>query len=159
MMKGMCYGDSERKTPLHYTGCGLDDVYLCSGYELIPAEDGDDLVIQDIDGLHRAIGEFLARHKKGLSGKEFRFLRKQMNLTQSELATLMGSTDQAVARWEKAKSRIPGSSETLIRVMYLGHVEKEFHLHEVLRDLRSADAPVIDRQLFTETEDGWKAAA
>jgi DNA-binding transcriptional regulator YiaG len=155
----MRYGDSEAKEPLHYTWCGLDDVYLCSGYERIPTDEGDDIVIQDLGGLHRVIGEYLARHKKSLSGKEVRFLRKQLDLSQSELAVLMGTTDQAVARWEKGKTRISGAAETLVRVIYLGHVSKAIDVQEVLRELRSSDAPMSDKQIFTETAEGWKAAA
>jgi DNA-binding transcriptional regulator YiaG len=35
--------------------------------------------------LHRAIGAFLVTEKKVLSGKELRFIRKEMDLTQAEL--------------------------------------------------------------------------
>src|SRR5665213_898778 len=102
---------------------GLDDVYLCSGYEQVPNGDGTfDITVHDQDGLHRAIGEFLVREKKALSGKELRFLRRQMDVTQSELATLLGTTDQAVARWEKEQTRISGVADTLLRVIYLGHI-------------------------------------
>jgi hypothetical protein len=66
---------------------------MCSGYERIPNEDGSyDLVIHDPDGWHRAIGKYLALKKKALSGKEIRFLRKQIDLTQSELAVLLATT-------------------------------------------------------------------
>ncbi|HEY6456016.1 MAG TPA: hypothetical protein VIY90_12130 [Steroidobacteraceae bacterium] len=65
--------------PLHYNWSGLDDVYLVSGYEKIPTDEGDDIIIQDLDGLHRAIADHFTFTKKALNGKEVRFLRKQMD--------------------------------------------------------------------------------
>lgn len=48
-------------------------------------------------GLHRAIGHTLA-HKPHLSGLEFRFLRKELGLSQAALAELLGYADgQAIA--------------------------------------------------------------
>jgi transcriptional regulator with XRE-family HTH domain len=42
-----------------------------------------------------------------MSGREFRFLRKQMSLTQAELAECLGVTDQTVATiTKKGRSRI-----------------------------------------------------
>ena len=40
----------------HYTESGLDNVYLVNGFEFIPSPSGKSVVIQDIDGLHNAIG-------------------------------------------------------------------------------------------------------
>jgi len=76
--------------PLHYTECGLDDVYLVSGYERETTPYGDGIIIRDLDNLHKAIGIYLVQEKKVLNGKEIRFLRKQMDLTQSELSRYFG---------------------------------------------------------------------
>src|SRR3954469_2137914 len=78
------------KAPIQYTDCGLDDVYLVSGYEIEDSHHGKSLSIKNLDELHRAIGCYLASQKKVLSGKELRFLRKQMDLTQAELGKLVG---------------------------------------------------------------------
>ena len=56
----------------HYTESGLDNVYLVNGFTYVDRPDGREVVIEDIDGLHRAIGEFLITNRKNLSGKEIR---------------------------------------------------------------------------------------
>jgi len=76
--------------PLHYTDCGLDDVYLVSGYRIEQTPSGQVLTITNVEQLHRVIGCQLAKQKRALSGKELRFLRKQINLTQSELGKFIG---------------------------------------------------------------------
>jgi DNA-binding transcriptional regulator YiaG len=98
-----------------YTESGLDNVYLENGFHY---ENGD-VQIDDIDGLHRAIGEFLITHKKDLSGKEIRFLRQEMLLSQSILARLIGVSERAVIRWEKAgPGQVPSPAEAAVRMLY-----------------------------------------
>jgi putative transcriptional regulator len=46
--------------------------------------------IENINGLHRAIGLHIVEKLEPMSGREFRFLRKQMGLTQSELSAHLG---------------------------------------------------------------------
>ncbi len=101
----------------HYLECGLDDVYLMNGYERIRSARGTSIAIRDVDRLHRAIGEHLCRHKKDLSGKEVRFLRRELLVSQATLAHLLGLSEQTVHRWEKEKSGMPKAAEALVRLL------------------------------------------
>ena len=144
----------------HYKGCGLDDIYLVNGYELTKASDGEEeICINDLDGLHRTIGERLVIHKKDLSGKELRFLRKQMDLTQSELARFIGLSVQQVARWEKNQCQISGPADYMLRALYLEEMQGKISLRKFLKELDGTDTIMEKKQLFTEEDDGWKAAA
>jgi putative transcriptional regulator len=158
-MNKFCYGDEAIKEPFHYRMCGLDDIYLNSGYERTDGDYGTGVVIQDMDGLHRAIGEFLSRHKKTLNGKEVRFLRHEMDLTQAQLGDIMRVTDQTVARWEKQEVPIPGPAEMLLRALYLGHAAKAVDVLALAAELRANDAPTSDKQHFAPTDHGWQAIA
>lgn len=158
-MNNFCYGHHEPKEPLHYRMCGLDDVYLTSGYEVTETEYGRGVVIQNVDGLHRAIGDFLARHKKALNGKEVRFLRHEMDLTQAQLSDIMRVTDQTVARWEKGEVAIPGPAEMLLRAVYLCHIDGSVDARAIAATLREMDSPTSDRQLFAPTDRGWEPIA
>lgn len=154
----------KKQSPLHYNWCGLDDVYLVSGFERVPAEKGyeeygDGVVIQDLEGLHRAIAEHLVLTKKSLSGKEIRFLRERMDLSQRGLATLMRTTDQAVARWEKGQTNISGPAEMLLRVLYMECVSKSIDVHALSNALTLIDDVLTKRQLFTESDGKWMAVA
>ena len=66
------------KEPYHYKGCGLDDVYLVSGYDVDETPYGSGVRIRHLDKLHEAIGLYLVSSRKVLSGKELRFLRMKM---------------------------------------------------------------------------------
>jgi len=152
----MRFGNHQHKAPLHYTLSGLDDVYLISGYEIEDTEDGPVLSVHDVDGLRRAIGKYLATEKKVLNGKEIRFLRKELDLTQAELAGLLRIGDQQVARWEKGLCEMPGPADGLLRFIYLEEIGASgFSVRELLKDLEEFDAPVQDAQLFAVTATGW----
>lgn len=146
--------------PLHYNWCGLDDVYLRSGYERIQTDDGDDIVIQDMDGLHRAIATNLTLHKKALNGKEVRFLRHEMDISQKELGKVLRVTDQTVARWEKGEILIPGPEELLLRITYLASIYGKVDVRAVADRLADVDdSPGDGRQVLQRTEQGWQAIA
>ena len=138
----------------HYTECGLDDVYLLSGHDVHATPYGEGVSIHDVDGLHRAIGRWLALEKKSLSGKEIRFLRKELGLTQERLADRLGTTCQTLARWEKDKVPIPGPADILLRVIYLsemfGRADTKLGLR--LRALEGAAGEVT----FTSRDGKWQ---
>lgn len=145
--------------PYHYTMCGLDDVYLVSGYKRAESEYGNGVVIHNLDGLHEAIGTHLVMTKKALNDKEVRFLRHEMDVTQAHLGDLLRVTDQTVARWEKGEVAIPGPADLLLRMFYLGHISKKVDVRQLAEDLRASDSPTIDKQMFASTEEGWLLAA
>jgi putative transcriptional regulator len=149
----------ENVKKIQYKGCGLDDVYLVGGYEIINTHYGEGVSIRDMDGLHRAIGEHLATQKKELSGKELRFLRKEMDLTQSELGRFIGLSSQQVARWEKAQQPISGPADFLLRKLYLEHINGKASLKELVEELDSTDVTASDEQVFTESNGQWRAVA
>lgn len=150
---------ARRKAPLHYTMCGLDDVFLQNGYKRYLTPEGSGVAVANLDGLHRAIGLHIVARKILLSGKEIRFLRTQMDLTQSELARLIGCDTQQIARYEKGENRIPGPADRLLRMIYRNILDGEIAVREILEALDAMDARESGRQVFTSTPDGWRAAA
>lgn len=144
------------KEPYHYTECGLDDVYLVNGYTIERTNYGEGVSISHVDELHNAIGHFLVTEKKALCGKELRFLRKEMNLTQAELGRLVGLSDQQVARWEKDKYEIPSAADYLVRYFYLQHIKAPDDLRNLIEMLKDMDAQPSDQLIFEPTKEGWK---
>jgi DNA-binding transcriptional regulator YiaG len=147
--------------PYRYTQCGLDDVYLLNGYHMRETPYGAGVAIQDVEDLHRAIAEHLVKNKPLLNGKEIRFLRKLIDLTQAELALLLGCNVQTVARWEKGQSEVNGPADKMIRVLYLAHSEgRPMHdLIKIIQELSQLDSPQGGMCVFEETDDGWRKAA
>ncbi len=107
--------------PYHYVASGLNNIFLLNGVSETMTDYGPMVHIENINGLHCAIGLHIVERSEPMSGPEFRFLRKQMGLSQSELAKLFGVTDQTIANYEKGKSGLGGlgSADPLMRAHYL----------------------------------------
>ncbi|WP_109105991.1 helix-turn-helix domain-containing protein [Azospirillum sp. TSO35-2] len=156
-----CLVGEEVKEPYHYTGCGLDGIYLVNGYDVLETEYGQGVSIKNVDGLLDAIADYLVQSKKDLAGKEIRFLRTRMDITQSELGRLLGMSTQQVARWEKDKSEIPGPADRLLRLLYAEHSGKGINIRAVLQILDEFDSSRANRAMFEPDESGehWRRAA
>lgn len=157
-IQGFLHREETTREPYHYTACGLDNVYLFNGYELWQTEDGEGVSIRDLDSLHHAIGLSLAEHKKLLSPKELRWFRKQLDLTQSELARLLGYSSQMVARWEKGECEINGAAERILRMLYIEQVSEEVTVRDVLQTLDTLDDVDETIARFEVTDQGWRTA-
>jgi DNA-binding transcriptional regulator YiaG len=152
-------GEERRKEPVLYPGCGLDDIWLASGYDLETVEGEVCITVRDLDGLREAIGRSLVKRKKLLNGKEIRFLRHEMELAQTKLAQLVGSDAQQIARYEKGQSKMPGPVDRLLRMLFREHLKDPTVIREFLEAVDQMDGQMVDKQVFDETPDGWKAAA
>lgn len=148
------------EAPFHYKRCGLDNVYLLNGFE-VEIEDGERYTsVIDVDTLHKAIGLHLVSNRKLLTGKELRFLRREMDLTQSEVGRLINQNSQQVARWEKGESKIPGPADRLIRIMYLSSFEGILESPlEFLDELDNLDDINGENLSFCKQDDRWLEAA
>ena len=141
----------------HYTESGLQNVWLANGYTVRKTPYGKGVSINDVEGLHRLIGRTLAR-KAHLTGAELRFLRKEMGMSQSGLASLLGTTEQSVSLWER-RGRIPKTSDRFMRLVYLEHIGENQKIKELVERLNSLDQQAMERLEFTETKGQWKEAA
>ncbi|WP_298259898.1 helix-turn-helix domain-containing protein [Bradyrhizobium sp.] len=138
------YGETVGK-PLHYTACGLDDVYLYNGFtrEIIDGEEY--ITVENLDGLWKSIGLYLVTTKKTLAPKEIRFLRDHMDMTQAQLGALLRVSDQTVARWEKGETvPMTGSADFMLRVLFLGSPIAQPQGRELLQKLKELCEGIID---------------
>ena len=104
------------KSWFHYTACGLDNVWLANGFTVRATKYGEGVAIEDVDGLHRLLATILVEKKGLLAGKEFRFLRVHLGLTQQGLAKLMGGvSENAVSLWER-KDTVPAINDHWLRM-------------------------------------------
>ena len=141
----------------HYTDSGLDNVWLENGYTPHKTAYGEGISIQDTAGLHKAIGAWLIEAPKPLNGAELRFIRMEMELTQRDLAGILGSDEQAVRRWEKHRSKpFNGPADRLLRAVYHEYLEGDGSVRRMVDRLAHLDQ--IDRVdvRFCETKQGWQ---
>lgn len=154
----MQHGNCSQPSPYHYTECGLDNVYLLNGYECEDYGGEEYVSVKAVEQLHNAIGLYLVSQRKALSGSEIRFLRKEMDLTQGDLADLLGTSDQSVARWEKEQSQIQSAAHTLLRLIYISHAKGEIDVDALVREFHARDdGPEVARLEFDG--ENWAAAA
>ena len=141
----------------HYRECGLDNIFLLNGFTVRETRHGKAVGIEDIDGLHQAIGTHLAREKRALTGAELRFLRIELGLSQKLLGMLLGKSAQTVARWEKGQSRIDGTADRVVRVLYAEQTGENEKIRNVLQELAALDDLAGDDEFrFEDTEEGWR---
>jgi DNA-binding transcriptional regulator YiaG len=154
-----CYEGEALREPILYRGCGLDDVYLRGGYERVQTPEGEGIVVKHLDELRKAITLYLVTEKKALTGKELRFLRQQLDLTQAELGRRLRLSDQQVARWEKDKCEISGPADALLRLHCLKKLgAKVDDPLKLIEELIEQDDRA-DRAVFAPTRAGWRKAA
>lgn len=142
--------------PYHYTGCGLEDVYLANGYEIHETPYGGGIRIRNLEELHDEIGRFLVGHKKTLTGREVRFLRHQIDLTQAELAQLMGCDAQTIARYEKEESKLRGPADRMLRILFEDHLKNRGSAREILETFLSTDDQGNRRLIFEDKDGHWE---
>lgn len=144
----------------HYTESGLDNVWLVgAGWKMVTLSGGrQEVRISDIEGLHREICRVLVEEKKNLTGRELRFLRQELLLSQANLAKLLEVGEQTIHRWESGKSDIPRSADALVRLLYVQQYSKQSKVDvraclEKLADLEDA----ADKELIAKgSSKGWQ---
>lgn len=154
----MQHGKLEGKKRYHYTECGLDDVYLVNGYTERETPYGKGVSVDNVDGLHNAIAKHICCNKPLMNGKEFRFLRKLMDMTQSEISILLGCDAQTVARWEKGETDIKGPADKIIRLLTIGFIEGKINPLEIVQRVSSIDEKINNDMMFKESRGTWKPA-
>lgn len=100
-----------------YTESGLDNIVI-TGIDVLVADDGEQCVsIPNINGLHKVIAHGIVMRKSGITGKELRFLRTEMGMTQAELAETVAREPLAISRWERGESPMDSNAEAVIRLL------------------------------------------
>lgn len=144
----------------HYKDSGLDNIYLVNGFEKHETAYGAGVAIDDIDGLHKAIGKWLATVPKPITGAELRFLRHELDLSQKKLGLMMGKSEQAIGRWERGSAKaIDPAADRLIRIFYVEHVEGNGSVRSLIEKLCLSDQLEHVRCQLEERNGRWRIAA
>jgi transcriptional regulator with XRE-family HTH domain len=85
-----------------------------------------------------------------------------MDMTQNELASVMGMSGQQVARYEKAENEIPGPVDTLMRIFYILSLVPEEKRSQFIQQIREglAERDDVDEiapppAFFEASSKGW----
>jgi len=105
------------------------------------------VAIPDIDGLGRATAISRALNPVRLSGREVKFLRRVLDMTQAKFAEAMELTPESVSRWENDARGVGGACEKLVRHNTCALLYKA-------AKGRPYDPAVITNMRFVELPDG-----
>lgn len=132
----------------HYRESGLDNVWLVNGFERYETAYGSAVSIADVKGLHLSLAKMLVNSPRTLTGAEFRFLRNELDLSQRQLGELINSDEQAIARWEKARTKpVKGAAERIIRALYNEFSKADGTVKMMLERLAALDAVVAPEKI------------
>jgi putative transcriptional regulator len=122
----------------HMTGIGLSNVYLLNGFH-IDSDDGDETIsYENIAGLYFEISRAISSKPYIMRPDEFRFVRKQLKMSQSEVATLFDKSDQAIAKWEKGLLPVPKAESSLLKIVWLSQNVKASEFKSTVLSLNAS---------------------
>jgi DNA-binding transcriptional regulator YiaG len=138
----------------HYTECGLDNVWLENGYTKHKTPYGTGVSIDEADDLHQVLVSAILQKKGRITGKELRFLRVELGLSQENLGKLLGATDQSVSLWERT-GKVPAASDALVRLLVIERLRKNEKVTAILDRINEVDRLVNGQILVKEDRKKW----
>lgn len=143
----------------HYKESGLRNVWLQNGFTLHKTPYGDGVSIFAVESLHKLILKELVKKAGRLTGPELRFIRKEMELSQANLAKLLGVNAQTFALWEKSKGKITAPSDKLLRLLLKDRLNGSVDVEKLIEYLNKLEAEEHESKLvFVESKKHWKSA-
>ena len=139
----------------HYAECGLDNIWLANGFIHRKTPYGPGISFQDIDQLDMLLALKLVDKPARLTGKEFRYLRTLLHLSQAEVARAHGVGEQVVSLWER-HGKVPKTNDVLLRLRYLAHAGAVDKMPAVLERMNEVERPGRQRLIGRKTTRGWR---
>lgn len=115
-----------------YLHFAVPNLFLESGYHQEDSVYGELTTYSDEDGLEECIRRILIQIPKRFNGRQLRFLRRGLNLSQNEFGKLIDKTEQTVARIEKSSKLVSRSIDLTIRTSYFSKYKPDTHIGEIL---------------------------
>lgn len=137
----------------HYTESGLQNVWLKNGFLIEEIDGQKSVAIEDIDGLHRAIGSEICR-SRFITGDEFRFLRKELDYSQARLGEVFGVSENTIANWER-NSSIPKAVTALLKAMYFDKVNVQYTATALAIKTEQVEEAQLPAMEFFEENGKW----
>lgn len=147
----------------HYKEVGLEYIWLRDGFEYCDTPRGRAVRIHNREELHAAIARWVVTAPNRLRGKEVRYLRSMLNLSQEGLGKLLRHSRATIARWEgEPEKSIPAGSEEWLRIVYMKKAEgdlavcKLVELLTELDELKNGRSVVREARFKDDNDGGWK---
>jgi putative transcriptional regulator len=143
-----------------FTESGLKNIWLRNGYREHETSFGKAITIDHMDRLLRVIAAHVVAKRNGLTGPEVRFLRQELDISQLELAGLVGVQGQTVSLWERTRQKIPKAPDAILRALVREQSKSQVRLRDLLDNIESPSRPTAEMWQFeSRPKKGWALAA
>ena len=99
--------------------------------------------------LHQLIANTLIDKPGRLTGKEFRFLRTQLGLSQEALGAMLGFSENAVSLWER-KDSVPAACDQWLRMSVLAKLEGNTKLVDAIARTQTVHKLIYSKYVVKE---------
>lgn len=140
----------------HYTECGLDNVWLENGFVRKKTAYGMATAIDDAESLHKVLAIELTRKKGLITGKELRFMRIALGLSQEGLSKCVGTSDQSVSLWERT-GKVPKYADSLLRLLVSEKFKGNSKVTDVIDRINTVERLCNQRIVAREDKHKWKS--
>jgi DNA-binding transcriptional regulator YiaG len=100
---------------------------------------GEWVIDINLNALQLLVFKGLIHKPSPLSGGEFRFMRKFMDLTTEELGKKLAVSHAAVVNWEKEQSKISPVQDIYMRMLSMGFLkdmEKDMEINSIFEEIK-----------------------
>jgi transcriptional regulator with XRE-family HTH domain len=99
-------------------------------------------------------------NKPQLDGEEVKFLRKELDLPQSDMAQFLGVSESSIRAWENDRSEISEPAERILRLIYREHIAGDGSVRGIIEHISKLNRDIHEEKLeFEESSEGWRTAA
>ena len=138
----------------HYKECGLDNVWLENGFVTKTTPYGKAVAIDDAVQLHQVLTLGLTMKKGRITGKELRFMRVVLNMSQEGLGKCVGATEQSVSLWERT-GKVPQSTDSIVRMLVSEKLNGNSKVFDVIERINTVERICNQRIVAREKRHKW----
>ena len=138
----------------HYKECGLDNVWLENGFTAKATPYGKAVAIDDAIDLHKVLTLNLTMKKGRITGKELRFMRVVLGMSQEGLGKCVGATEQSVSLWERT-GKVPQSADSIVRMLASEKLNGNSKVSDVIERINTVERLCNQRIVARESKHKW----
>lgn len=141
----------------HYTACGLDNVWLENGYAVKKTAYGKATSVDDAIGLHQVLTIELTQKKGRVTGKELRFMRTVLGMSQEGLGKCVGATEQSVSLWERT-GKVPQYADSILRLLVSEKLNGNSKVTDIIERINTVERICNQRIVAREKKHKWTSS-
>jgi putative zinc finger/helix-turn-helix YgiT family protein len=142
----------------HYVECGLSNIYLAGVTAAVCKCGEEEVLIPQVEQLHRLIAGDVASREPRLLPEEIRFLRVYLGMSGKTFAAVMSVSPEAVSRWENGRTKMGLISEKLLRLLVISKAGP-FDDYGQFELLATKTQKRTKERIFNAVDHTWRVAA